>query len=201
MWSCDSDPCPPDELVATFQFSEITKSISDYSDVSKLIFIDSLANEIEFSVEEFTEYSFTNCLKVICHKEFVDTQCLNGEFENRLTILKNDSISIDIKAHWRDANHTTSEIYTNYAEFISFSIMKLGVDPMGGGFASNWLEADPTELRFQNNIATELPTIKLINKEYSNVFSFNNVIWFSEGYGLVGFQWDGILYELEEIIN
>lgn len=199
--SCNSNSCPEDEFVGLFEFSSITKSLTNYDGVTGLTFVDE--SDVEYSFvtkDKLVDSTFINCIHQPCAFEFGENQCLNGEFERREISFESGEIEIDISVIWSSVG-SISNLDTNYGEFISTRISSPNFSTVSGFFASNWMNVDSTHIKYQNNYPLRLPSLQLINKEYNNVFAQHNSIWYTPEYGLIGFNIDGANYELEEVIR
>lgn len=203
IFSCCSDSCPPDEVVAVFRISDESHLLTNYEDVSGLVYENSLGELFEFTLVQKIVDSFdSNCIFKPCAKELVDEQCYFGEFEEKELEYFNNDIVINISVFWRNANVPGSGLDTNYAEFIKLKILSDNYSPLRIEFVSNWNNVDSTAQIFSAiSPPVRIDSIMLLNQVYHDIYNNEDRLWYSSEHGLVGFLLDNELFELKEIIR
>jgi len=200
-FSCITESCPPSEFIGTITLSSISKDLLPYEGVRGLIFENASSDEITL-LSEFglKDSSLLTCVFKPCAILLVDETCLNMEIDQRSIVFESDSFRIASRVFWTLPNDDEEQLDTNYVETIRTNISK-STDNIRTHFISN-SRGVTLDSEFENAFSTQiLDQVTLINRTFTEVYTKDELIWFSKGLGIVGFKLNDELYELKEIIR
>jgi hypothetical protein len=201
-FSCITESCPPDEFIGTITMSDVSKELLPYEDVLGLVFKNNLSEEIRLnSLEGLNDSFIVNCVYKPCSIPLVDENCKNVDIESRGIVFENDSIKIIIRVFWELPNESEMELDTSFIETIE-TVFNLNSEQLyrthflsnsrGVSLGSDYLDLLSVEI---------LDQLTLGNCTFSDVYTKDELIWFSKSLGLVGFRLGDELFVLKEVIK
>jgi hypothetical protein len=199
--SCNIDRCPPDEFIGTITVSERSKRLLPYEGVTGLVFKNSHSKEIRLvSSEGLNDSYFSVCAYKPCNGLFKGETCQNVDMETREITFENDSIKLNTRVFWELPNDNGDELDTSFIETIE-TVVRQNTEQVRTQFLSNSKGVSLDDEYMDHFSVDTLDQVTLIDSVFSDVYNKDDLMWFSEGSGLIGFIWQNKLYELKEILR
>lgn len=199
--SCNLERCPPDEFIGTITISEKSKRLLAYEGVTGLVFENSLSEKIRLVSSAGLIDSFVSvCAYKPCNGLLIGETCQNVDMETREVTFENDSIKMYTRVFWELPNNNGMELDTSFIETIE-TTFRQNTDQVRTQFLSNSKGVSLDDEYLDHFSVDTLDHVTLIDSTFSDVYNKDDFMWFSEGFGLIGFVWKNKLYELKEILR